>query len=172
MPDFHDEFSAAENSFVIGLEILGAGLSHTTLQASADKFVSSAQGDTVGHEIVIFPSRRLRVVIKHLEDFVNDLAGQKSAPHDAGMPAPSVGVKLLHQGDEAGSQWIEVNVADELQKMGVFLAHNRLVSVLEEAAAAMMAKVEDDCITGQQALHQSRQGTLALGRAEKGMCVV
>ena len=46
-----------------------------------------------------------------------------------------------------------MDVADQFQKVGVFLAHNGFVSVLKEVAAAFMSFVEGHGITGHEPSH-------------------
>jgi hypothetical protein len=50
-----------------------------------------------------------------------------------------------------------MNVADQLQKIGILLANNLLVKILEEMAHTVVATVEVDGIPGQQTPHETRQ---------------
>ena len=61
-------------------------------------------------------------------------------------------------------------VPNQFQEVGVLIADDGLISVLEEMAAAVVAKVEDDGVTGEQAPHHVSQ--LSLVWAEKEMCMV
>ena len=54
-----------------------------------------------------------------------------------------------------------MNVADELRQIGVFLAENRLVAILEELAVAAMPLIEGDRMAGEQAGHDSMEGDRA-----------
>jgi hypothetical protein len=49
---------------------------------------------------------------------------------------------------------IQMDIADQLQQIGFFVADDRLVTVLEEVAGPMMNPVEGHRIAGQQSSHQ------------------
>ena len=64
------------------------------------------------------------------------------------MAGPGIFVELLEILYQAGSQWIQMDVTNELQEVGVFLAHNGFVPVLEEVACAFVSFVEGHGVSG------------------------
>ena len=64
-------------------------------------------------------------------------------------------------------EWVEVNVTNKFQEVGVFLAHNGFVTVLEEMACAFMAFIEGDGVSGHQFAHNRAEGCRAAGAQEK-----
>jgi hypothetical protein len=44
-----------------------------------------------------------------------------------------------------------MNVAHQLQEIGVFVADNGLVAVLKKMSGSLVAQIENHCVTGQQA---------------------
>jgi hypothetical protein len=40
------------------------------------------------------------------------------------MATPGISIESLQVGDNLGAQWIEVNVADKFEQIGIFLADN------------------------------------------------
>jgi len=56
------------------------------------------------------------------------------AAHDNGMAAPRITVQRLHIGCDARSQGVQAYVADEGEKIPLFLAEDRLMPILEKAS--------------------------------------
>lgn len=48
-----------------------------------------------------------------------------------------------------------MNVSNEFQEIGIFLAEDRLVAVLEKMAMPPVTQIKGDCIAGQKPAHQS-----------------
>src|SRR3990172_11633539 len=63
-----------------------------------------------------------------------------------------------------------MDVAHQLPQVRIFLAEDRLISILKEMAVALMATVEPDCIAGKQATHNRCDGFFA--RTKQKMCMV
>jgi len=85
------------------------------------------------------------------------------------MAAPSIPVKFVHRFEEAGAQRIEMDVAHQFEKIWLFVANDRLVSVLEEMAGTPVPEVEGHGVTGQKAAHEFCQGSLARAQQEVDM---
>jgi len=49
-----------------------------------------------------------------------------------------------------------VDITDKLQQVGVFLAQDGFVTILEEMSITVMPPVKIDCLTGKQSFHQNR----------------
>ena len=89
---------------------------------------------------------------------------------DQGIPAtaeygavacPRIVVQILKVLYHAGPQGVEVDIANEFQKVGVFFADNRFAPVLEQMATAFMAIVEIDSVPCHQAAHNLAQRSVA-----------
>jgi len=48
------------------------------------------------------------------------------------MAAPGIVIQLTHIIRHASAYWIEVDIADQFQKVGFFLAHDGFIAVLEK----------------------------------------
>jgi len=83
--------------------------------------------------------------------------------HSTESRVAAVGVfgKCTEIGDYPGAERIQVNIADELQKVRLLLDDDRLVPVLEKVPCAFVAAVEGSGVTSEQAPHAPRQGASA-----------
>jgi hypothetical protein len=63
-----------------------------------------------------------------------------------------------------------VNIPNQFPQIGVFLADNRFVPILEEVPVAFVPPIETDRIPGKQSSHQARKGHRP--RAEKKVSVI
>ena len=52
------------------------------------------------------------------------------------MPAERVSAKIIQALHEAGSDGVQVDVTDQFQKVGIFLAEDRLEAVLEKVSVS------------------------------------
>ena len=68
----------------------------------------------------------------------------------AGPGVPVAGAEVRH---ELRPERIQVEVADQFQEVGLFLHHDRLVPVLEEVAASLVAPVEGTGVPREEAPH-------------------
>ena len=50
-----------------------------------------------------------------------------------------------------------MDVANQFQKISIFLTYNGFVSILKEVPDALMAFIESNCISGHQAAHDLAQ---------------
>ena len=62
-----------------------------------------------------------------------------------------------------------MNVTDEFDEIGVFLAENRLIAVLEELTVTVMSLIEDDRVTGEEAGHDRMEGNRARLQEQMGV---
>lgn len=73
------------------------------------------------------------------------------------MPAPRVVIQRIQTRHQSGTKRIEVNVAYQFKKIGLFFADDGLVAVLEQVAGSFMPKVEIDGVPGKEATHETRK---------------
>jgi len=66
-----------------------------------------------------------------------------------------VSIEFTHICHQFAAQRIEMDIANQLLKIGVFLANYRLILVLKKLPAATMPAVEINGVTGQQSAHQA-----------------
>jgi hypothetical protein len=67
-------------------------------------------------------------------------------------------LELLQVPDHPGPERIQMDVADQLQQIGVFLTGNGPVAVLEEIAVSPVSAVEAHHIAGEEPRHHGRDG--------------
>ena len=65
------------------------------------------------------------------------------------MPGPRVSVQPIEILDQSPSQQIQMDVADQLFEIKIFLADDGFVSVLEQVSSSSMASVEIDDVARQ-----------------------
>lgn len=70
------------------------------------------------------------------------------------MSRPGEGVEVLHGGDDAGTDRVEVDVADKLPEVDLLVADDGLVAVLEELARPPVPPVEGDDIAREEPPHE------------------
>lgn len=68
------------------------------------------------------------------------------------MPAPWIAVQFVDRVHHSCPQRIQMDVADQLQKVGVLLAGYRFVAVLKQVPRTFVPQVEDNGVTGQENL--------------------
>jgi len=54
-----------------------------------------------------------------------------------------------------------MNISDQFQQIGIFLAQDRFISVLKKVTAAAVSLVEIPGVSGQQSPHNGGYGNLA-----------
>lgn len=79
---------------------------------------------------------------------------------DIAMAGIWPGRELFYRRHDPGPDRVQVDVADQLQKILVLPADDRLVAVLEQMAGAAMSLVEIEGLRSQQALHELRNWRL------------
>ena len=72
---------------------------------------------------------------------------------DGAVAGPGVFVEFFEILHQFCSQGIEVDVANQLQKIRIFFADNGFVSILEEMATSLMTFIEGDGVTGHKPAH-------------------
>ena len=74
------------------------------------------------------------------------------------MPAEAVRLQFLQRGHQSGPQWIEMDIADQFQKIRLLLAKDRFVPILEKVSMTAVAAVEADPVSGQEPSHDGGDG--------------
>jgi len=69
------------------------------------------------------------------------------------VTTPGVFVEFIEVLDEFGSQWVEMNVANQLKEIGIFFAHDGFVAVLEEMPASIVPFIEGDGVSCHETTH-------------------
>lgn len=70
---------------------------------------------------------------------------------------------------QSSAQWIQMDVSNQLQQIGVLLADHGLVPILEQMARPFVPEVEVDGIPGEQPAHERRKTGLARPKQEVKM---
>ena len=86
------------------------------------------------------------------------------------MPGPGVPIERLEPGHHLGPEGIQMEIADQLQEIGLLLHHDGPVPVLEEMAHALVAPIEATGVPREERAHTpgQRSGT----RAEQEVGVI
>lgn len=64
-----------------------------------------------------------------------------------------------------------MNVPNQFQQIGIFLAQNGLIAILKKMSPAVVTSVVADHITGQQSSHQFSDRRIARSKQEVGMVI-
>lgn len=86
------------------------------------------------------------------------------------MPAPWIAIQFVDCFYQTCPQWIQMNVADQLKQIGIFLAGNGFIAVLEQVPRTFVLEIEDYGVAGKQAAHED--GEFCHPRAEEQMEVI
>ena len=76
--------------------------------------------------------------------------------HQNAMSGKGICVGLIHVGNNARAEWIEMDVAHQFEQVGIFLTQYGVVPVLKKMAGSVVSPVMGYRITGQKPSHQSR----------------
>jgi hypothetical protein len=87
-----------------------------------------------------------------------------------GMATVGVGRKSVNVSHQSRPHGIEMYITDQFLKVGVFLAHDGFVAVLEEVTVASVDSVETYGVAGQQPRHEGGKGSHT--RAQEEMDVI
>jgi hypothetical protein len=68
--------------------------------------------------------------------------------HQGAMPAIGIAVQSSQVRNHSGPQGVQVDIANQFQKISIFLADNGFISVLEQMPMAPVPAVETDGIAG------------------------
>lgn len=85
------------------------------------------------------------------------------------MPAPWIPIQFLEIFYQAGSQWIEMDIADQFQEVRGFFADDGFVSVLKQMTCPLVPLVEGDGIPGHQFAHDLAKWGRASAQQEMKM---
>jgi len=135
-----------------------------------NQVATSALGNAIVHKKTIPASRLTDFFPEKTEHCVDILTRYLGLTHEDRMPGPWVTFQLVNIVDNTCSNRIQVNISHKLEEVFVLIANDRLVTVLEEVSASVVAQVECDSIAREKTTHESRQGYLA--RTDEEMEVI
>jgi len=104
------------------------------------------------------------------EHKVGVLSCKRSLAENHGVTGPRVSVERVDADREPGWHGVEVDVADELEQVRLFVDEDTLEAVLREVAGAVMHTVEGGGVGAEPALREAGQGECS--GAQEGMGVV
>jgi len=76
------------------------------------------------------------------QDRCGRLPGARHGASEGPVARPGVPLQALEGQDHVGPERVQVEIADQLQEVGLLFYHNRLVPVLEEVADPVVAPIE------------------------------
>ena len=86
------------------------------------------------------------------------------------MPGPCIAVEGGEIGNQSGPQRIEVDIANQFEEVGIFLADDGFVAVLKEMPGTVVTAIEIDGIACEKSAHEG--GEPAMAGAEQQVNVV
>jgi hypothetical protein len=90
---------------------------------------------------------------------------------DRPMSGPCVTIQLSNSFNDSYPQGIEVNAADEGEKVVVFVAENGFIPIFEQVASSLVAAVEVLCVPlGQEFPHGA--GNAAVAAPEQNVYII
>jgi hypothetical protein len=90
--------------------------------------------------------------------------------HQYSVTTPRVAVKLVKIFNLPGTNLIQMNVANQLLEVPVFLTNDRVISVLEEMTVPVITQIEPHCISCKQTAHEGREPSRTA--SQQNVCVV
>jgi hypothetical protein len=130
----------------------------TSDQPSALEIVSPPLPDTRSNKLAIGNPGAALIVSELAENVASGLPRSRYPAQQCYVPAPWKLVELLHIGHEACTQWVEMEVPHQLQKIRFFVHHYGPVPILKEVAHPLMPPVEGTGVASKQGPHASGEG--------------
>ena len=130
----------------------------TSQQPASGKVGSLSSHESTLQEDNILSSGLLQSSVELLEHITGVLPGMKEIAHESSMTRVGIAGEISEVLDNPRSQRIEVDIADKLGEIGVFLTENRLVAILEELPVTVVLFVEAHGVAGKQTGHDGVKG--------------
>jgi hypothetical protein len=92
-----------------------------------------------------------------------------SAGHDYAVPTPGVAIKLTKILHKRCSQGIEMDIANQLSEIDIFLSYNGFVAILKQMAVAFVTDIVGDGVSAQKPPHKHGQSLSATAQENMGM---
>ena len=127
-------------------------------QAPALQVRPPALRDARGHEGAIGRAGPAGLPREPRQDVGRCLPGAGHAAAKGGVACPGVALQLPQLANEAPAERVEMDVAHQLQQVGVLLDDDGSVPVLEEAAHPLVPAIEGSGVAGEQGSHAPGQG--------------
>ena len=99
-------------------------------------------------ESVVCGAGGVGVTSEEHQDRLRGLPRPVDAADERGVSGPRKAVQLWQSGHQTRPQRVEMNVAEQLQQIGLGFDQKRLEAVLEDVAGAPVPPVEADGVTG------------------------
>jgi len=77
--------------------------------------------------------------------------------HQCTVPGIRIPVQFSNIRDNAGPDRVQVNIANQFPKIGIFLADNGFVPILKKVAVTFVPAVEADRVSSKEPSHQPRK---------------
>lgn len=141
----------------------------TPNQPSSDQILSVSKcysGFNIGTVALLCGRNRFSKKRQHI---FRVLPGAGLPFHQRAMSAIGEVIQFPEIGDQSGPQGVQVNVADQFLKIGVFFAQDGFVAVLEQLPVATMAQIEGHRIAGQQSPHEDGYASWTGSKEKVGM---
>jgi hypothetical protein len=162
------EVATAQDTFIAGPLLASAAELTNELPAAGAAAQSSTieigdfpTGGPVENELPVGTARVFGSAAELGEDEVGILGRERPVAEQDGMAGPGVVVQGVDADGEAGTDRVEVDVADEFEQVRFLLDQCVLEAVLEEVSGAVVAGVERTGVAAEEALHEVGEGGFA-----------
>jgi hypothetical protein len=125
LPQPFDKRATAQHSIIkVRALVRVATCFSAAAKTATNQLGSPALFYPVGDKPPVLQTTGRKTLAEKQQYLVNRLAGKLSLTHQYGMATPGIIIEGFQVGDNPGAQWIEVNVADQFEQIGIFLADN------------------------------------------------
>lgn len=163
--DALDELGRSEDALIEG-PILSAATdaldelpaTRAASQAAALEIGEVFHGGSLADELAIDLARLANAISEMAEDEIGVLCGKVDISEENGMAGPRIVVEVVDGNGKAGFDGVEVDVADELEEVGLLFDEGVLEAVLEEMSGAVVNEVEGGRVGTEPALNEAREG--------------
>ncbi|MBP1778079.1 MAG: hypothetical protein H6Q86_4090 [candidate division NC10 bacterium] len=159
-PHLLDKVAAPENTCIPGYGVLFppqcrklTPAARTPYEAPTLEFWPPALARPSCHEFLVAHPRPRPGWAELGEDCFDLLPRPGDGPQEGTVPSPWIPIQRPEIRNDFGPEWVEVDVADQFQEIGLLLHDNRPVSVLKEMAHTPMPAVEGTSVSREQTPH-------------------
>ena len=142
---------------------------NTPNQSTACQVFPAPLGNSAFHEIEVRLFRLTRRSAKISKDIFHILPRSLFLAHQRTVPAIGVFIQFFDSWHNTGTNGIEVNIANKLLQVCIFLTDDGFVSILKKLAVAFVATVKADSVSRKEPSHYRGKGRESCSKEEMGM---
>jgi len=127
-------------------------------QSAAGQLRPSSHGNSLFNEMPVLPPGLGDRLPEKTQHGIHRLPFVGTMPHQGAVAAVPVPIQLRERCHLLGAQWIQMNVAHQLQQVRLFLAENGFVAVLKQMSRPTMQAIEPSGVAAQKLSHDPCDG--------------